>query len=106
MGCGLDEEFVAPRVECFKGFGVVDVVAETAAVGTAVECNAERLEALLTRSVPQLHGDESVVDHDLASEEVGTDRGFVRRREALVDICEGRVRKLISVRNWKYRTRR
>lgn len=74
---GLDEEFVTPRVERLEGFGIVDVVAETTAVGTSVESDAERLETFLSSSVPELHGNETVIDHDFAREEVGTDGGFV-----------------------------
>lgn len=52
-GC-LNEELVAPRVERLEGLGRVDVVDEDAAVGAAIECDAERLEALLAGSIPQL----------------------------------------------------
>ena len=53
-GRGLDEEFVAPRVERLEGFGRVDVVHEHAAVGAAVEGHAERLEPFLACRVPEL----------------------------------------------------
>jgi hypothetical protein len=52
----LDEEFVAPRVQRLEGFGRVDVVDEHAAVGAAVECYAEGLEAFLAGGVPELEG--------------------------------------------------
>lgn len=51
---GLDQEFVAPRVERLEGFGRVDVVDEHAAVGAAVEGYAEGLEAFLAGGVPEL----------------------------------------------------
>lgn len=50
----LDEELVPPRVERLEGLGRVDVVNEDAAVSAAVECDAERLEALLAGGIPQL----------------------------------------------------
>lgn len=67
----LDEELIPPTVKSLKALARVDVVHKHAAVGTAVECHAERLEALLAGSVPQLHGHDAVIDHELASEEVG-----------------------------------
>ena len=53
-GASLDQELVPPAVECIKTLGVVDVVNEHAAVGAAVECDTERLEALLSGRVPEL----------------------------------------------------
>lgn len=50
----LDEKLVAPRVERVERLCVVDVVDEHAAVGAAVEGDAERLEALLAGCVPEL----------------------------------------------------
>ena len=47
----LDEELVSPAVERLEGGGYGDVVTEDAAVGAAVEGDAQRLEALL----PGLH---------------------------------------------------
>jgi hypothetical protein len=38
---GLNEEFVAPGIECFEGFGGIDVVDQHAAVGAAVEGDAQ-----------------------------------------------------------------
>ena len=54
MWAGLNEELVSPAVERLKGLGTVYVVNEDAAVGTTVERDAERLEALLTSSIPEL----------------------------------------------------
>jgi hypothetical protein len=39
-GAGLDQELVAPAVQCIETLGVVDVVYEHAAVGAAVEGHA------------------------------------------------------------------
>lgn len=61
-GRGLNEELVAPGVERLEGFGGVDVVDEDAAVCATVEGYAEGLEAFLTRGVPELEGDDAVVD--------------------------------------------
>lgn len=54
MRAGLDEELVAPAVECLEGFRAVHVVYKDAAVGATVESNAERLEPFLASGVPQL----------------------------------------------------
>jgi hypothetical protein len=53
-GASLDQKFVPPAVECVETLGVVDVVYEHAAVGATVECDTERLEALLSSRVPEL----------------------------------------------------
>lgn len=70
-GPHLHEELVPPAVEGLEALARVDVVDQYAAIGAAVERNAERLEALLAGSVPQLHRHYAVVDHELAGEEVG-----------------------------------
>lgn len=51
---GLDQEFVSPAVESVETLGVVDVVDEHTAVGTTIESNTERLESLLSSSIPEL----------------------------------------------------
>lgn len=53
-GTGLNQKFVSPAVECVKALGVVDVVYKDAAVGASVECDTERLEALLSGGIPEL----------------------------------------------------
>lgn len=68
----LDEELIPPSVQSLKALARVDIVNKHTAVGTTVEGDAERLETLLTSRVPQLHGNDTVVDDELASEEVGT----------------------------------
>lgn len=105
---GLDQELVTPAVESVEALGVVDVEDQNTAVGTSVECHAQRLEALLTGRVPQLrsvsswhgllvrgcgrvgrhylHGDLPVVDQDLTGQEVGADGGLVARAELLIDL--------------------
>ena len=87
MWACLDEELVAPAIERLKGLGTVHVVDEDTAVGTTVERDAERLEALLTSSIPQLsasepswqlerytctylHRHKTVIDHNLLREAV------------------------------------
>ena len=54
----LDEELVAPRVETLERVRLRYIVHEHAAVGAAVEGDAERLEALLTGGVPDLMRDK------------------------------------------------
>lgn len=102
----LNQELVSPAVESIETLGVVDIKHQHAAVGTSVECNAQRLEALLTSRVPKLgpsqhvcragrsalymvaylHRHLSVVNQDLSRQEIGTDRGFVAGAELLVDL--------------------
>jgi hypothetical protein len=86
---GLDEELVAPGVEGLEGLGAVDIIDEHAAVGAPVEGDAERLEALLARGVPELQGDDAVVDGYFFGKEVGADGGFVGCGELFVDLVEG-----------------
>lgn len=86
MRGSLDEELVSPAVEVLEGLGDVDVEDEDAAVSATVEGNTETLETLLTGSIPDLHGDDAVVDHDLLCEEISTDGGLVLVGELLVDV--------------------
>jgi hypothetical protein len=81
----LDKEFIAPTVKSLKRFRTVHIVHENTAICASVESDAKRLEALLTRSIPQLgelglsdkkdklqraqrnhhlHSDQSIIDHD------------------------------------------
>jgi hypothetical protein len=50
----LDQKFVSPRFQIFEGLGNIDVVNQNAAIGTSVESDAQRLEAFLTSSIPNL----------------------------------------------------
>lgn len=86
---GLDQELVAPGVEGLEGLGRVDVVDEDAAVGAAVEGDAEGLEAFLTGGVPELKGDDAVVNGYFFGEEVGAYGCFVGGGEFLVDLEGG-----------------
>ena len=81
---GLNQKLVAPAVEGLEGLGAVDVVDQHAAVGAAVEGDAERLEAFLARGVPELEGHDAVVDRDFFGQEVRADGGFVGGGEFLV----------------------
>ena len=74
---GLDKELVAPGIEVLERLCRVDVVHQYAAVGASVEGHAERLEAFLARSVPQLEGHNAIVDGDFFGEEIRADRGLV-----------------------------
>jgi hypothetical protein len=85
-GRSLDEEFVSPAVEGFEGGGHCDVETEYAAVCASIKRHAQTLKALLTGSVPDLHGDEPVVNHDFFCEEVGADGRFVLVAEFLINI--------------------
>lgn len=53
-GTGLDQELVAPGVECFESVGCSHVKHQDAAVGAAIESYTERLEPLLPSCVPNL----------------------------------------------------
>lgn len=59
---GLDQELVSPAVQRLEALGVVDVVHQNAAVGSSVECDAQRLESLLSGSVPELSGSLAFLD--------------------------------------------
>ena len=54
-------EAVPPAAERIERLLVGQVVHERAAVSTAVECITQRLELLLSCSVPDLEGDNGVV---------------------------------------------
>jgi len=54
----LDKEFVPPTVEGLKGLGAVNIIYKDAAVCATVKRNTERLEPLLTSSVPELMIDQ------------------------------------------------
>lgn len=50
----LDQKFVSPAVQSFKGFRVGDVVNEHAAVRATIERYTQRLESLLASGIPDL----------------------------------------------------
>ncbi len=54
-----------PGIEGFESAGRGNVVDEDAAVCAAVEGDAQGLETLLAGRVPDLHGHQTVVDHNL-----------------------------------------
>jgi hypothetical protein len=53
-GARLHQKLVPPAVQCVEALRIVDIVDEHAAVSTAVEGDAERLETLLAGRVPEL----------------------------------------------------
>ena len=57
MRARLNKELIPPAVKCLERLGAIHVVHEYAAVCTSIERDAKRLEALLTRGVPQLGAD-------------------------------------------------
>ena len=82
----LYEELVAPRVERLERVRRGNVVHQHAAVGAAVERHAERLEALLSGRVPNLHRHQPVAHRHLLREEVGADRRLVLAAESAVHV--------------------
>lgn len=50
----MDQELVPPAIERLKAPGIVDIVNKNAAVGTAIERDAEGLETFLPGGVPKL----------------------------------------------------
>jgi len=52
VGTCLNQKLISPAVQSLEGLRAVHVVDQYAAVCAAVECDAERLEALLPGSVP------------------------------------------------------
>jgi len=83
---GLDQELIAPAVEVVEGLGDVNVEHKHAAISTTIESDTERLETLLTGSIPDLKGDKTIVNHDFLGEEISTDGGTVLVGELLVDV--------------------
>ena len=61
-GASLDEELVPPTVQSLERLGAVDVVNEDAAVCATVEGDTERLESLLSSSIPQLSTIGNILD--------------------------------------------
>ena len=82
----LDEELVAPRVERLERVGRRHVVDEHAAVGAAVERDAQRLKTLLARRVPDLHRHQPVAHLHLLRQEVRADRRLVLAAEPAVHV--------------------
>lgn len=54
MGARLDEELVPPAVKGLEALRAVDIVDENTTIGATVECNTQRLEALLPSGIPKL----------------------------------------------------
>ena len=73
---GVLNEAILPFVESIKACRVSQVISECAAVSTTVECEAERLELLLTGRVPNLKRDNLSINLDLLLGEISTDRGL------------------------------
>lgn len=51
----LDQKLIAPRFQILERIGSRNVEYQNATVGTSVEGNAQRLEAFLASSVPDLN---------------------------------------------------
>jgi len=54
MRTGLDKEFIAPTVKSLERFRTVHIIYQNTAICASVKGDTKRLEALLTRSIPQL----------------------------------------------------
>lgn len=65
----MDQELISPAVEGVETLGIVDVVDEHTAVGTTIESNAERLESLLSSSIPELAIVSDVLKQRVVEEE-------------------------------------
>lgn len=85
-----------------EGGGSIHIIDEDAAIGTTVEGNSEGLETLLAGSIPNLkseknmrglrivdlHGHETIINHDFFGQEISANGGFVL-------VGEFRVHKLV-----------
>ena len=80
-----------------KRFGVCNIVDKNARVSTTIKCHPQTLEPLLSSSIPNLHGDQFVIYHDLFSQEIGTNSCFVL-------ICKFLVYKLLHQRSFSSAT--
>lgn len=83
---GLNEKLVPPAVQGFEGVGRCDVVHQHAAVRSTVKSHTQRLEALLSCRVPDLHCHQPVIHHHLLGKKICTDCGFILIAELLIDI--------------------
>jgi len=50
----LYQKLVPPTIQRIEALRVIDIIDKDAAVGAAVECNTEGLEAFLAGGVPEL----------------------------------------------------
>jgi hypothetical protein len=85
-GPSLDEELIPPAVQVLECLGYIHVEYQHTAISSSVESYTQALEALLTSSVPNLHGNKAVLNHHLLGQEVSTDSGFVLVAELLVHV--------------------
>ena len=73
----LYKKLVAPALQIFERGRRCHVIDEHAAVRSAIKSDAQTLKSLLAGRIPDLHGDEAIVDHHLLGEKVSANRGFV-----------------------------
>jgi len=85
-GSGMANELVHPALKIVERLSISDIVDQHTGISTTVESNTQRLEALLASGIPDLQSHQLVVDHDLLSEEIGTNGGLVLVAVALVNI--------------------
>ena len=93
----MDEELVTPGIQRLEGFGAVHVVHEDTTVGSAIEGNTEGLKTLLSGCVPELEGNDSIIDGYFLGQEVGANSGLVGGRELLVDLVDAKSEKRLDV---------
>jgi len=74
---GLDQELFSPTIQLLERLHIADVVHEHTRIGATVECHAQTLESFLSCSVPNLHSNELVINHDFLGQEIGTNGSFV-----------------------------
>lgn len=111
----LDQKLVPPAFKRLEALGIIDIVDQHTAVGAAVKSHSQRLESFLAGGIPELntqhvppsvdpshldmacngskglrethlHGDLSVIDHDLPRQEISADGGLVARTKLLLDL--------------------
>jgi len=68
----LNEELVSPSIKCFETLGAVYIIDQHTTICSSVECNTKGLESFLSGSIPKLHSDDSIINDEFTSQEIGT----------------------------------
>jgi hypothetical protein len=82
----LDQELITPAIQILESLGNIDIEDQDTAISSSVESNTQTLESFLTSSIPDLHSDQSVIDHNFLCQEISANGGLVLVAEFLVHI--------------------
>jgi len=61
---GLNEELITPAIKVFKCLCDIDIENENTTISTTIECDTQALETFLACSIPNLHRNQSLINHD------------------------------------------